>query len=233
MDKKTELAYKRICFHGRGTVARWLDRAFFSSLGGVCLYVACRSRLLSVLLFIALSALLVLLHRKRWMKYRRKLWQAAADRLKREDWLRQEAERIRQAGGTILYPTPDGQALLGECLRIGKGAAFHCIGDVREDLIDQARSVGCTIEFHPWGEGTEPSFEQVLDRLRQDAPKTGAKLWPRLLRLPENRYLLTGSVLLLLSIFLKRAMYWRLLGSLCLMIGALRRSFLRTLRTAL
>ena len=28
MDKRMERAYKRICFHGRGIVARWLDRVF-------------------------------------------------------------------------------------------------------------------------------------------------------------------------------------------------------------
>ena len=220
-----ERAYKRKCFRGRGIVARWLDRVFFSALGGVCLYILRGGLVLSLLLFGAIVFLLVLWDMRRWSGFRQKLWQDTVTQLKREDWLIREAERIREAGGVILHPSPETERPMGQCLRLGRGTAFHCFGDVREELAATAEPFGCTVTFHPWGEGTEPSREQVLRRLERDMPRRKAKLWHRLVLLPGNRYLLAGGVLLLMSIFLRRALYWRLLGSLCLGIGALHRSF--------
>lgn len=228
MDRMTERAYKRACFQGRGTVARWLDRAFFALLGGVCLYLTVRELLPSGLLSLALLAFFLLWDRRRWSRYRDRLWQDAIKALKREDWLRQAAEDIRQAGGTILYPTPDQDALTGYCLRLGAGAALHCFGEPDTALAAQAQGLDCTITFHPWGQGRSPHREQIEERLRRDAPKRERRLWRMLLHLPGNRYLVTGCVLLLLSILLRRALYWRLLGSLCLMIGAVRRTFAMT-----
>ena len=100
---------------------------------------------------------------------------------------------------------------------------YHCFGERKEDLIDHAKEMGCELIFHPWQEGAKPSREQVLERLRQNALKREHKKWRMLLQLPDNRYLVAGGVLLLLSLFLRRALYWRLLGSLCLTVGALRR----------
>ena len=224
MDRKTERAYKRTCFQGRGLVARWLDRAFFSVLGGACLLILSQSLAVSCCLSLCLLMLLVLWDRRRWTRYKRQLWQRAAKTLKREDWLRQAAEDIRQGGGVILHPVPDLDSLMGFCLRHGPGTAFHCFGDVQEKLAVQASTLSCSITFHPWGEGAEPSREQVLNRLTRDAPKPNTMPWRSLATLPGNRYLLTGGLLLLLSILLRRAIYWRLLGSLCLLIGAIRRS---------
>ena len=206
-------------------VARWVDRAFFSLLGGTCLYLLGRNLWLSGLLCVGLLSLFTLWDRRRWMRFKDALWQKTARQLKRESWLQQKAERIRQTGGTILYPTPELEALTGHCLRLGKGTAFHCIGAPKENLIAEAQRMGCTLTFHPWGEGVDPSREQVMERLGRDAPKRDRTLWRKLLRLPGNRYLLTGAALLLLSMVLRRGLYWRLLGSLCLLIGAVRRSF--------
>lgn len=207
--------------------ARWLDIAFFSALGGMCLYIAGNSFTLAACLSLAMVLLQVLLDQKRWGKYQRQLWQKAKDRLKRENWLRREGEHLRNAGGIILYPTPDEDRLMGMCLRWGPGTKFHCFGEERKVLADLASSMGCTVTFHVWDHGGEPSPEQVAERIRLDAPIRRHQLMPRLRRLPFDRYLLTGSLLLILSIFLKRAFYWRLLGSMCLMIGAFRRSFQR------
>lgn len=225
MDRSMERAYKRICFQGRGAIARWTDRAFFSLLGSVCLYLVGRNRLLCGLLFPALMAAFVLWDRRKWTRFQHELWQQTAKTLKREDWLKSEADRLRQKGGVILYPTPDGEEMTGFCLRHGPGTAFHCFGDQEGELISKAKTMGCTVAFHPWQEGDEPSRDQVIERLRQNAPKQGKGVWKALLQLPGNRYLLTGGVLLALSLLLRRALYWRLLGSLCLMIGALRRAF--------
>ena len=225
MDRSMERAYKRKCFQGRGWLARWLDKVFFSALCGICLFILCGSRLLSLLLIAGVLLLLCLLDRKRWNRFRHKLWQDAAHRLKREDWIKQEAEDIRRSGGTILFPTPDRDTFMGACLRFGPGTAFHSFGEPVEELRTEAVAFGCAMSFHPWGEGGEPSRERILERLRQDAPLRDHRLWRKLLHLPGNRYLLTGCLLLLLSVFLRKALYWRLLGSLCLLIGTFRRTF--------
>ena len=223
MDKRTERAYKRTCFQGRGAVARWVDRVFFALLGGACLYIACRNFVLSCLLLVGLLAFSLLWERKRWARFRQDLWQRTVRDLRREAWLKGEAARLRQGGGVILYPLPDGEALVGLCLRYGQGTAFHVFGDPKQELIHRAKALGCTLAFHPWREGPEPSQAQVLERLKQNAPKRERTIWRALWQLPGNRYLLTGGVLLLLSLFLRRALYWRLLGSLCMMLGAVRR----------
>ena len=225
MDKRMELAYKRICFHGRGIVARWLDRVFFAVLGGICLYLQRRNLLLSGMLFIGILIMSLLWEYKRWTKYKRDLWKKTVKALKQENWLRQEAARIRQEGGEVLYPVPDAEALLGHCLRSGEDTSFHCFGEAKRELITLAERYGCMVSFLPWQEGAEPSREQVNERLQRDAPKGDRKVWSALLHLPGNRYLLTGCVLLLLSMVLRHALYWRLLGSLCLAIGAIRRAF--------
>lgn len=224
MDRNAERAYKRTCFQGRGSVARWLDRGFFSGLGGVCLYILTRNMALSGLLCMGLFALLTLWDGRRWSRFKRKVWQDALGQLKREEWLQQEAELIRKTGGVLLFPTPGEDDFMGLCLRHGPGTIFHFFGDARKELTAQALALGCTASFHPWGEGKEPSREQVMDRLRRDAPVYRRKLWRSLLQLPGNRYLLTGFVLLVLSLFLRRALYWRLLGSVCLLFGTFRRS---------
>lgn len=225
MNRRTEQAYKRMCFHGRGIVARWLDRAFFALLGAISLYLLCRILWLSILLCVALVSVFLLWDYRRWMRYRHDLWQKAVTMLRRKDWSMHEAERIRQAGGIVLYPIPEVEALTGLCLRFGKDAAFHCFGEPGEDLIVQAETLGCALSFHPWQEGSEPSRKQVLEQLERDAPKGEERILLKMLHLPGNRYLLTGCFLLLLSIFLRRALYWRLIGSLCLLIGAVRRAF--------
>ena len=212
-------------------VARWLDRAFFALLGGGCLYLLSRYALLSCLLTMALLAVFLLWDRRRWCRYRDRLWRDAVQSLRREDWVRQAAERIRQGGGAIVYPMPDRDVLTGLCLRLGPGTVLHCFGEPIEDVREQAQALGCAAVFHPWGEGATPSREQVTERLRRDAPRRDNKLWRQLLHLPGNRYLLTGCGLLLLSMFLRRSLYWRLLGSLCLMIGAIRRALRMTAAT--
>ena len=224
MNDKMIQAYKRICFHGRGIVARLTDRAFFSLLGGVCFFLLFGDRLLSVSFMAALLVTFLLWGHRRWMKYKHSIWQKTVKTLKQEDWLRQEAERIRQEGGKVLYPVPDAEALLDHCLRSGEGTTFHCFGEEKGELIALVESCGCTLSFHPWQEGSEPSREQVIERLRRDAPKRDRRIWHALLHLPGNRYLLTGCVLLLLSMALRHALYWRLLGSLCLCMGAIRRA---------
>ena len=225
MDRTTARAYKRKCFQGRGIVARWLDRVFFSALGGVCLYILLRNLILSLLLGGAFLLLLVLWDRRRWARFRQRLWQRTVDQLQREDWLQQEAERIRRSGGVLLYPVPDLDTLTGFCLRLGQGISFHCVGNAQDNLISAAQALGCSLMFHPWGQGAEPRKEQVMERLVRDAPKRNALPWQKLLHLPGNRYLLTGLLLLLLSMILRRALYWRLLGTMCLVIGTVRRSF--------
>ena len=224
MDRMTERAYKRECFQGRGMVARSLDMAFFSLLGGACLYVLIRNLVYSTLLSAGLLLFFILWDRRRWHRYRQCIWQEVARSLRREAWLQQEAERIRGEGGVIIYPTPDSERMIGLCLNFGQGTVFHCFGDTNSNLLAVAEDYGCSVVFHPWQEGPEPSQEQVMERLRRNAPKRDGALWKRLLDLPGNRYLLTGALLLLLSIVLRRALYWRFLGSLCLLIGAIRRS---------
>ena len=231
MDRTTERAYKRICFHGRGIAARWLDRVFFALLGGGCLYIACRNIALSCLLLVGLLAFSMLWEKKRWARFQHDLWQRTVMTLRREAWLKGEAARLRQAGGTVLYPTPDAETLIGLCLRFGETTVFHCFGEAGEDLAAEAKALGCALIFHPWQEGSEPSREQVAERLRRDAPKRRERIWPMLLHLPGSRYLLTGCALLGLSMVLRRALYWRLLGSLCLCIGAVRRAFHVPLKT--
>lgn len=224
MDRMTERAYKRECFQGRGMVARSLDMAFFSLLGGACLYVLIRNLVYSTLLSAGLLLFYILWDRRRWHRYRQCIWQEVARSLRREAWLQQEAERIRGEGGVIIYPTPDRERMIGLCLNLGKDTVFHSFGDTNNDLLAAAEAYGCSITFHSWQEGPESSQEQVMERLRRNAPKRDGALWKRLLDLPGNRYLLTGALLLLLSIVLRRALYWRFLGSLCLLIGAIRRS---------
>ena len=225
MDRRIEQAYKRNCFQGRGAVARWVDRGFFSALCGVGSYGLWGEKVTSLLLASASVLLFTLWDMLRWQKFRQKLWRREADQLKRESWLRQEAEAIRRQGGVILFPTPDRDTLQGLCLGRGQGASFHCFGAARDDLVAQAQALGCTVWFHPWGNGAEPSREQVQERLVRDAPKRKAKPWRHLLTLPGGRYYMAGLLLLILSVFLKRALYWRLMGSVCLLIGAFRRAF--------
>ncbi len=205
-----------------------MDKVFFSGLCGVCLYVLSGQFFYFMLFAAAMLLLLTMIERQRWNRFRRRLRQDAQTQLKREDWLAKEAERIRKAGGEILFPTPDGDTFMGLCLRLGPGTTFHCFGEPKEDLNATALKTGCALKFHPWGQEGRPSQSQVDEKLRQDAPKSERRLWQILLHLPGNRYLATGFLLLALSIFLKKAIYWRLLGSLCLLIGAFRRSF-RTL----
>ena len=206
-------------------MGRWLDRAFFSLLIGACLYIVTGKMAVSLLAFGTVLLLHMVIEKRRWCKYRQKLWQKAQDELRREDWLKQKALSIREAKGVILYPTPDMDSLTGLCLQRGQSTSFHCFGDIRNDLVEKAAAFGCTVSFHPWGEGATPSRDQIIRWLERNAPKRDTKLWKRLLHLPGGRYLLTGCLLLLLSILLRRALYWRLLGTLCLLIGALRRSF--------
>lgn len=224
MDRMTERAYKRECFQGRGMVARSLDMAFFSLLGGACLYILKRNLVFSAVVSAVLLLLFVLWDRKRWDNYIHRIWKDAVKALRREAWLQQEAERIRGEGGVIIYPKPDTERMIDLCLNLGKDTVFHSFGDTNNDLLAAAEAYGCSITFHSWQEGPEPSREQVMERLRRNAPKRDGALWKRLLDLPGNRYLLTGAFLLLLSIVLRRALYWRVLGSLCLLIGAIRRS---------
>ena len=218
-------AYKRICFQGRGLAARWLDRVFFALLGGAALYILIGRMYLGLLFMAAVLFALILLDLRRWERFQQRLWRTAADQLKREAWLRTEGERIGQAGEIILYPAPDKDALVGLCLRLGPGRTFRCFGTAKAELNDVAQAFGCRLTFHPFGKGQEPSREEVLKRLERDAPKQKPRVWRRLLTLPGSRYLVAGCLLLLLSIFLRRALYWRLLGTLCLVIAALRRAF--------
>lgn len=225
MKGSIERAYKQKCFQGRGMAARWLDRVFFSALGAISLLICTGKLFLSTLLFAAAMGMLTLWDLRRWRTYRLQVWRNAADELRRESWLKQEAMTIGQTGGTILYPTPDADTLIGHCLRQGQGASFHCFGEPQNDLIAAAAAWGCVLSFHPWGRGEEPNRNEVNERIIRDAPKGRPKLWRRLLQLSGNRYILAGCLLLLLSMGLGKALYWRLLGSLCLMIGALRRAF--------
>jgi len=231
MDRTVEHAYKRACFQGRSVLARWLDRVFFSVLGALSLFILSREKILSGALLFVLLILFVLWDKKRWNIFKKRLWQCTAESMKREEWLQAEAERIRKEGGTVLYPTPNREELMGLCLRLGEGTAFHGFGAPQTNLIAQAAALGCSLAFHPWGKGAEPSRELVLERIRRDAPKGERLAWRRLIRLPASRYLLTGCLLLLLSICLRRALYWRLLGSLCLLIGGVRWSFQRIVET--
>ena len=231
MDTSTIRAYKRICFQGRGVFARWMDHAFFSVLNGVCLLILTKSVVLSVLLSLATALLLALWDRVRWSRFEQRLWHQTVKAIQRETWLKQEAERIRLAGGMVLYPTPGKDELVGLCLRMGPGTGFHCFGESQSDLSTLSSSLGCSVSFHPWGEGEAPEQKQVIERLKNEAPKQDKGRWRDLLRLPGNRYLMTGCLLLLFSVWLRRALYWRLLGSLCLLIGGLRVSFHRILKT--
>ena len=201
-----------------------LDRAFFSALGAVCLFIVLRCFVLSVLLFAAVFLLLSLWNERQWSRYKQQLWNRTAVALKRESWLKQEAERLRKQGGVILFPLPERDEFIGLCLRMGPGTGFHAFGGPKEELAKAADEMGCIVTFHPWGEGEAPTRGQIEERLRQKVPLRKGRLWNKLLQLPDNRYILTGCVLLLLSIILKRALYWRLLASLCLLIGAFRRT---------
>ena len=154
MDRMTERAYKRKCFQGRGMVARSLDMAFFSLLGGACLYVLIRNLVFSTLLSAGLFLFFILWDRRRWHRYRQRIWQEADRSLRREAWLQQEAERIRGEGGVILYPTPDGERMIGLCLNFGQGTVFHSFGDTNNDLLATAEAYGCSVVFHPWQEGS-------------------------------------------------------------------------------
>ena len=224
MDKRTERAYKRKCFLGRGALARWMDTAFSSLFGGACLYILRGNKMLSAFLSAGLLLFFVLWDRRRWIKYKQKLWLEASRALKRESWLKQEAERIRQAGGVIIYPTPDSKEMIGHCLRMGQGISFHCIGDERKELILAVSKLGSAITFHPWEEGSDPDREQIVEKLKSNMPKRNVLLWKDLLQVSGNRYMLAGASLLIISMFLRHALYWRLLGSLCLLIGAIRHS---------
>ena len=225
MKGSIERAYKQKCFRGRGMAARWLDRVFFSALGAISLLICTGKLFLSTLLFAAALAMLTLWDLRRWRTFRQQVWRNTADELRRESWLKQEAMTIGQTGGTILYPTPDADTLIGHCLQQGRGSSFHCFGAPQNDLIAAAAAWGCVLSFHPWGRGEEPNRDEVNERIIRDAPKGRPKLWQRLLELSGNRYILAGCLLLLLSMGLRKALYWRLLGSLCLMIGALRQAF--------
>ena len=218
-------AYKRICFHGRGILARWLDRVFFSALAGTCLFILQGRFFPACTVFLTALTLFVIWDRKHWNDFWRETWQKAVRDLKREDWLRQEAKRIRECEGVILYPTPNREELTGYCLRTGKGTAFHCFGEPQQELIDLVSSLGCSIFFHPWQEGMEPSREKVMERLHRDAPQRKRRIWCALLQVSGSRYLLAGSLLLMASVFLRHAIYWRCMGTVCLMIGAVKRTF--------
>ena len=224
MNVSLQRAYKRKCFQGRGTAARWLDRLFFSALCGVCLHILSGMLALSWMLSGTVLLCLFLWDRRRWDKYKDKLLKNAVLKLRREDWLKQEAVRIRQEGGAVIIPTPNVDTLIGLCVYFGRGKVLHCIGEAREDLVTAASEWGCSLIFHPWGEGKEPSPVQVNERLKREAPEAKPRLWRKLLHLPGNRYFLAGCILLLLSVCLRKTLYWRLLGTVCLLIGTLRRS---------
>ena len=177
MDRVTEQAYKRRCFQGRGLVARSLDMAFFSLLGGACLYVLKRNLGFSILLSGMLLLVFVLWERKRWDRYKQCILQEATKALRREAWLQQEGESIRGKGGVILYPTPDRKDMIGFCLRLGQGTAYHCFGDTNEELLAVAEAFECSIAFHPWQEGPEPSRAQVIERLRREVRIFGQGLY--------------------------------------------------------
>ena len=157
-------------------------------LCGMALYILSDRMLLSLLLFGAALLALIMLDKRQWDRYQEKLRMDAAKELRRESWLKQEADRIRQAGGMVLYPIPDKEALLGLCLRFGQEVGFHCFGEPQNEWIETAQSYGCKLKFHPWGEGEEPSRAQVTKRLERDVPKRKAGQWRRLLSLPGNRY---------------------------------------------
>ena len=82
--------------------ARWLDRVFFSALGAISLLICTGKLFLSILLFAAAMGMLTLWDLRRWRTYRQQVWRNAADELRRESWLKQEAMTIGQTGGTIL-----------------------------------------------------------------------------------------------------------------------------------
>ena len=114
--------------------------------------------------------------------------------------------------------------MIGHCLRMGQGISFHCIGDERKELILAVSKLGSVITFHPWEEGSDPDREQIVEKLKSNMPKRNDLLWKDLLQMSGNRYMLAGASLLIISMFLRHALYWRLLGSLCLLIGAIRHS---------
>ena len=231
MDGLVTRAYKRTCFQGRGALARWLDRAFFSALGGLCLLIYCKLAWLALLFGLFLLALGCFIGKRRWETYRERLYRQAAQALRREAWMKEAGERIRVQGGVILYPTPDRETLKGACLLRGGGTNFHCFGNPDQALTEETEKLGCSLTFHPWGEGREPTPDEVETRLKLQAPQPRRGLWKTAVTLPGSRYYLAGGVLLLLSMVLRRALYWRLLGSLCLILGTGRRAF-SSLRSA-
>ena len=113
MKEKIILEQKRICFQGRGAIARALDRVFFAILSGLCLYIACGKLWLSVLMSASILLLQVALAKKRWTSYVRTLRKNTEKQLRQENWMEEEAVKIHAGGERILYPEPNGEELTG------------------------------------------------------------------------------------------------------------------------
>lgn len=223
MRKKIILAQKRICFQGRGTIARVLDRTFFAVLGGLCLYIGCGTWWLSALMSISIYLLLFALAKRRWDSYLKSLWNSMKTQLRQENWMEEEAARIRASGETILYPKPDAEKLTGYCLNAPKGTRFHCFEAESTTLAQIAENYGCVLLFHPRREGETPTDDQIESHIEAKTPTGRKHTIIRILSQTESRYYIAGVVLLGLSMVLRRAVYWRILASLCFFVGTIKR----------
>ena len=223
MKEKIILEQKKICFQGRGTVARALDRVFFAILSGLCLYIACGIWWLSALMSVSILLLQVALAKKRWTSYVRTMRKSTEKQLRQENWMIEEAAKIRAGGERILYPEPNGEELTGFCLNVSKGTRFHCFETENKALEQIAKDYGCVLVFHPKREGETPTDLQIENRIEMETPVRQKHTITRLLAQAESRYYTTGAVLLALSMVLRRAIYWRILASLCFGIGTIKR----------
>ncbi len=222
MDKKIARAQKRKCFHGRGALARWTDRLFFAGLGGLCLYIVLKNWWLSITSAVCLLSIQMIWAKHRWESYQKDLRKKTSVALRKENWLKEEAVKIRSCGETILFPLPGKEQLSANCLNADKGTRFHCFGDEDKRLCEYAKSYGCILVFHPWGMGKVPTNEDIENRIAEVSDGSKNALH-RIISQTYNRYFLTGACLLLFSITLRHAVYWRLLASLCFIIGAVKR----------
>ncbi len=223
MERIIERAYKRDCFQGRGIVGRWTDWLFFSCLGGLLLFIAFRILWLSAVFTACLLLVQLAWASHRWTVYYQTLKNDICASLRRENWLTEEAARIRADSEVVLFPLPGRDRLIESCLNAPKGTRFHCFGTADASLCKVAEDYGCTLVFHPWGMGKKPTEEAVEKRIVDGSNVRKGGRIGKLFSQTDIRYFITGGALLLLSLFMNHAIYWRLTASVCFFFGTIKR----------
>lgn len=225
MDANTKRYYQKQCFGGRSLFARTVDNVFLCCLIAGALFILGVKSPWPFLIGMVGFLIVAGIEKARWSWFEKRLFEKTAQTLQRESWMRQKAEELKQPNKYLAYPTPENEELIGLCLRLNQGVEIHSFGNEDKDKKNLANAWGHSMVFHAFMPEEKPSMEEIEKRIEKGVKKNRYSFRQVAKAIPINRFFVSGIVLLVLSIFLRRAMYWRLMGSLCLSIGVLRFSF--------